>query len=130
MKINNLYIILFLFICLVLSLYLKKRLGENFTMKEYNMENKNLLIKSNEKDKEQLDILKYSNFKPECCPSVYTNSSGCLCFDYDEDMAIITRGNNRTFTRNDAYIKTLRDKLKNKNKKFVDSLKKQKNCCK
>ena len=129
MKISNLYIILFLLICLVLSLFYYKGLVENFKMKEYNMENKNLLIKTNEKDKDQLDILKYSNFKPECCPSAYTNSSGCLCFDYNEDIAIISRGNNRNLTCNDSYVRNLRKKIVEKNKKFIDSLKNQKNCC-
>jgi hypothetical protein len=51
-----------------------------------------------------IDFLTYSRFSTECCPSVYTNSSGCLCFDNNEDKLIITRGGNRHFTKRDHMI--------------------------
>ena len=43
----------------------------------------------------QIDMLATSNFKPECCPNVYTTSSGCLCNDHYEHEEIIGRGGNR-----------------------------------
>ena len=103
------YYIIFsiLFICLVLSLVMIYIGRENFTSGELNQSNNNDLIKSPIKFTQQLDFLTYSKFKPECCPSVYSSSGGCLCFDYDEDTSIITRGNNRYFTKNDCYIKSI-----------------------
>ena len=44
----------------------------------------------------QIDMLATSNFKPECCPNVYTTSHGCLCNDNYEHEEIIGRGGNRT----------------------------------
>lgn len=44
----------------------------------------------------QIDMLSTSNFRPECCPNVYTTSSGCLCNDHYEHEEIIGRGGNRT----------------------------------
>lgn len=110
------YYIIFsiLFICLVLSLVMIYISRENFTSGELNQSNSNILIKSPMKFTQQLDFLTYSNFKPDCCPSVYSSSGGCLCFDYDEDTSIITRGNNRYFTKNDCYIKSITKRPKSK----------------
>ena len=102
------YIIFSIFFsCLVLSLIVIYSTRENFTSNDSNQYNNNKLIKSPMKFTQQLDFLTYSNFSPKCCPSVYSSSSGCLCFDYDEDTSIITRGNNRHFTKNDCYIKSI-----------------------
>jgi hypothetical protein len=43
----------------------------------------------------QIDMMATSNFKPECCPNVYTTSHGCLCNDHNEHLEIISRGGNR-----------------------------------
>ena len=104
----NIYYILIsiLIICLVLSCYVQNQYNENF---------ENKLIQSEMKHKGQLDMLTYSTFKPECCPSVYSNSTGCLCYDNIEDLALITRGGNRYFTQNDAYIQSI-----TKNKKEMN----------
>ena len=61
----------------------------------------------NRKNDSQIDMFTYSNFDPLCCPSPYTTSSGCLCYDFDEDLEIITRGGNRHYTHNDAYINSV-----------------------
>jgi hypothetical protein len=99
---------IFILICLVLSLVYvfksvtflfnlsPKIIAENFS--------DNSLIKSKRTIPGQLDMLTYSTFDPFCCPSVYTTSSGCLCFDNKEDLAIITRGGNREYTYNDRWI--------------------------
>lgn len=102
--------LLFCFIfgtCLVLSIIIIYKNRENFITNELNQYNSNKLIKSPIKFTQQLDFLTYSKFSPDCCPSVYSSSGGCLCFDYDEDTSIITRGNNRYFTKNDCYIKSI-----------------------
>lgn len=102
------YILGFLiFLFLVLSLIIIYTTRESFNSKDSNQHNNNKLIKSPMKFTQQLDFLTYSKFSPKCCPSVYSSSSGCLCFDHDEDTSIITRGNNRHFTQNDCYIKSI-----------------------
>ena len=107
------YYIIFsiIFSCLVLSLIIIYSTRENFTS-QTNQSNSNDLIKTPIKFSQQLDFLTYSNFEPKCCPSVYSNSKGCLCYDNDEDISIITRGNNRLFTKNDCYIKSITKKQK------------------
>jgi hypothetical protein len=42
-----------------------------------------------------LDPLFNGKFKPECCPSSYSSSSGCLCTDVNTTELIIVRGGNR-----------------------------------
>ena len=103
---NIYYIIVsILIICLVLSWWSYQTPVENFN---------NKLIQTKKKDKGQIDMLTYSTFKTECCPSVYSNSSGCLCYDNIEDLALITRGGNRYFTENDAYIQSITRNTRNK----------------
>ena len=108
------YYIIFslLFSCLVLVLIILYGTRENFTSQN----NSNGLIKTPMKFKQQLDFLTYSKFDSKCCPSVYSNSKGCLCYENDEDISIITRGNNREFTENDCYINSITKYVKCKNK--------------
>lgn len=41
----------------------------------------------------------YDNkFDPSCCPSTYTNSSGCACLSSEQAKYLNTRGGNRTLT--------------------------------
>lgn len=42
-----------------------------------------------------IDSLMAGKFKPECCPSVYSNSHGCLCKGRSTFDLIVTRGGNR-----------------------------------
>ena len=37
-----------------------------------------------------------NEFKPECCPSTYSNSSGCACITQEQVNYINQRGGNRT----------------------------------
>lgn len=37
-----------------------------------------------------------NKFKPECCPSTYSNSTGCACLSQDQVNYINQRGGNRT----------------------------------
>jgi hypothetical protein len=60
-------------------------------VKKYNVENFD----------SKIDYLVDSTFKPECCPSVYTSSIGCLCNKNNEFEVITTRGGNRT--RDDCF---------------------------
>ena len=50
----------------------------------------------NKKMDDQIDLLTYSRFSADCCPSTYTNSLGCLCNSYQETEAITSRGGNGT----------------------------------
>ena len=36
----------------------------------------------------------HNQFKPECCPSTYSNSTGCLCRNEIQDRFIQSRGSN------------------------------------
>ena len=45
--------------------------------------------------KEHLDLLFDAKFKPKCCPSPYSNSSGCLCNSMYRTELIKMRGGNR-----------------------------------
>jgi hypothetical protein len=83
------YILLCSIIIISISIYKTQQTNEQIKEKMTNM-----LIK-NRKMPNQIDLLTYSDFKPECCPSTYTSSSGCLCNNYDEKLAIETRGGNR-----------------------------------
>jgi hypothetical protein len=44
---------------------------------------------------QHIDLLFNAKFKPECCPSPYSNSSGCLCRDLNHSELIVMRGGNR-----------------------------------
>ncbi len=84
--------ILFACLCLIIivcvSIYITK--NEKKDIEEF----KNNLIK-NSKMPEQLDLLTYSKFSADCCPSTYTSSIGCLCNNHNEFESIISRGGNR-----------------------------------
>ena len=47
-----------------------------------------------DKENTLLNLLNTSKFSPECCPSTYSNSSGCLC-DTNEFQFMNKRGGNR-----------------------------------
>ena len=81
------YLFILLVIVLLYCMYYKKKIDT--------FEN-NILIQ-NHKIPEKLDLLTYSTFSPDCCPSVYSSSSGCLCDNNNEFSAIYTRGGNRKF---------------------------------
>ena len=42
-------------------------------------------------------IFKENKFSPECCPSDYSNSSGCVCATPEQVDFLNERGGNRTF---------------------------------
>jgi hypothetical protein len=42
----------------------------------------------------EMDFFSNSSFKPECCPSTYSNSQGCACLTGDQYNYLITRGGN------------------------------------
>ena len=37
-----------------------------------------------------------TQFKPECCPSAYSNSSGCACMSLEQRNMLAHRGGNNT----------------------------------
>jgi hypothetical protein len=42
----------------------------------------------------ELDMFANTEFKPECCPTTYSNSMGCACISKDQYNYLITRGGN------------------------------------
>lgn len=44
----------------------------------------------------ELVIFAQNKFKPECCPSPYSNSTGCACITPEQINYLNTRGGNRT----------------------------------
>ena len=49
---------------------------------------------------ENLFYFKDNQFKPECCPATYSNSTGCACMSTDQKNYLNERGGNRTFSTN------------------------------
>jgi hypothetical protein len=43
---------------------------------------------------ESIDPLFDATFKPECCPTTYSSSSGCLCYEPKNFNLLATRGGN------------------------------------
>ena len=46
----------------------------------------------------ELLIFAENKFDPKCCPSAYSNSSGCVCATPEQMNYLNTRGGNRTFS--------------------------------
>ena len=44
-----------------------------------------------------LHFLGENKFDPKCCPSAYSNSTGCVCLSPEQAMYVSQRGGNRTF---------------------------------
>jgi hypothetical protein len=42
----------------------------------------------------ELNMFANTQFKPECCPTTYSNSMGCACISKDQYNYLITRGGN------------------------------------
>jgi hypothetical protein len=42
----------------------------------------------------EMDFFANVQFKPECCPNTYSNSSGCACLDSNSYNYLVTRGGN------------------------------------
>lgn len=42
----------------------------------------------------ELDFFATTEFKPECCPNAYSNSTGCACMDLKSYNYLINRGGN------------------------------------
>lgn len=42
----------------------------------------------------ELNMFANTPFKPECCPTTYSNSMGCACINMDQYNYLITRGGN------------------------------------
>jgi hypothetical protein len=44
----------------------------------------------------EMVIFSKNKFKPECCPSPYSSSTGCVCMTPEQIQFLNTRGGNRT----------------------------------
>lgn len=55
----------------------------------------NVLDRGNQNiDKDEMLMFNNTPFKPECCPSTYSNSSGCACISPNQYNYLIERGGN------------------------------------
>jgi hypothetical protein len=45
---------------------------------------------------ESLAMLSKNDVGPECCPSTYSTSNGCVCLSKDQLEVLESRGGNRT----------------------------------
>ena len=59
-------------------------------LEQHNYGNKVPFPSSNDK----LDILVNNEFSPDCCPSNYSNSNGCICMTAEQIDFLNTRGGN------------------------------------
>tara|TARA_B110000285_G_C15068036_1_gene586285 strand:- start:163 stop:459 length:297 start_codon:yes stop_codon:yes gene_type:complete len=46
--------------------------------------------------KGEMEMFADNDFSPECCPSTYSNSSGCACITQEQVDYLNERGGNRT----------------------------------
>ena len=68
-------------------------LGCTFFIKEsFNCENQSTIDALKEY---KTDPFEKSVFTPECCPAMYSTSSGCLCLDQTTLGILASRGGNR-----------------------------------
>ena len=51
-------------------------------------------------DPKSMFMFSYNQSKPECCPSTYSTSTGCVCTTKKQRDFIIKRGNNKTSLEN------------------------------
>lgn len=49
-------------------------------------------------DKNKLFMFEKNEFKPDCCPSAYSSSTGCLCASPEQMKYLNQRGGNRTLS--------------------------------
>ena len=43
----------------------------------------------------EMDMFYDNEFKPECCPSTYTTSTGCMCRNVVQDRLLQSNGGNK-----------------------------------
>lgn len=48
----------------------------------------------------RLDMFYMNESRPDCCPSTYSSSTGCVCETPEQAMYLNSRGGNRTFSTN------------------------------
>ena len=55
-------------------------------------------------NRKQLFMFAYNKSSPDCCPSTYTTSTGCICTTKAQRDYINQRGNNRKNTEYPSYL--------------------------
>ena len=50
-------------------------------------------------NKNSMFMFAYNKSSPDCCPSTYTTSTGCVCTNSDQRKYLNNRGNNRSNSR-------------------------------
>ena len=70
----------------------KKKLSGVVYLKENAKKEAGTFIINNKKT-----FLVENKFDPKCCPSAYSNSTGCVCLSPEQAMYVSQRGGNKTF---------------------------------
>ena len=86
------------YILLLIVIFISIKYNENILTKElFKVSGCNARHKaiSRYPKNDHIDPLFNAKFKPKCCPSPYSNYSGCLCPSLNHSELIIMRGGNR-----------------------------------
>ena len=86
--------LLYLLIIIIFYFLITHSINKKESFKTNNCKNRHNAISRYPKN-HHIDPLFDGKFKPTCCPSPYSNSSGCLCKDLNHTELIIMRGGNR-----------------------------------
>lgn len=88
------WLLLLLVILLVILVLLSKEYNKSYGFKQgFTCENTQKEIENY--PRKSIDIMFDATFTPECCPTPYSSSMGCLCPTEKDAGMIISRGGNR-----------------------------------
>lgn len=72
-----------------------KKFAESNVNQDHNIRNQTYNGKNLFKHNNEAFFLTETHSSPECCPSIYSNSGGCLCTTPEQDKFLNNRGENR-----------------------------------
>ena len=74
-----------------------KKFAENNLYQDHLIKNQTYSGENNFKKDNEKFFLTETIAKPECCPSTYSNSHGCLCMTPEQNDFLNERANNRSY---------------------------------
>ena len=74
-----------------------KKFAENNLYQDHLIKNQTYSGENNFKKDNEKFFLTETIAKPECCPSTYSNSQGCLCMTPEQNDFLNERANNRSY---------------------------------
>ena len=69
-------------------------------------------------NRKDMFIFAYNKSSPECCPSTYSTSNGCICTTKNQREYINQRGNNRSYPKINKNLKETKFIVNNSNGEF------------